>query len=126
MLIFLRSQGAFINPDGVFDGRISRTDKHIWVLLDNTTLQSLLDDMSIEEELPILAIMIELLGGQPITHVVIETSDYNSTDSLVIDFVLAFAEKWHCVLYDLVDRVYSVQELQALQHRGLGFPKSVT
>ena len=112
LVAFLRVVGAVTNPDEVFDGRLSKGEGNVWIVLDNSEQYF---------EPHVAWSVAQKLGGDPRTTIVIEIGNAPESRQLAAEFACAFAKNWPCVVYDLVDTVYSAQELLELCRTGKCF-----
>jgi hypothetical protein len=114
-IAFLSQAGAYATGRG-FEGQMDKDDATIWVGIDNTIYSSIKEAQENSDDWQAI---LQKLGAEPQTSIVIETLGNTSTDSdLVIEFACAFCERWPCVVDNLYDRVYSADELQALRQSG--------
>jgi hypothetical protein len=112
-LSFLQYSGVLLHPDNVYDGRISRNNTHVWIVLDNTEL----DNFNTDE----IELITQKLTAKPQTHILLDVSKTSGSEQLALEFACQFAKKWSCVVYDSSQRVYSAQELLGLCQTELGF-----
>ncbi|MCW5316810.1 hypothetical protein GTQ43_24230 [Nostoc sp. KVJ3] len=112
-LSFLQYSGVLLHPDNVYDGRISRDNTHVWVVLDNTELKNFNTDE--------IELITQKLTAKPQTHILLDVSKTSGSEQLALEFACKFAKKWSCVVYDSSQRVYSEQELLGLCQTKLGF-----
>lgn len=109
----LSREGAELNPDNVFDGRLSRGGLQVWIALDNNTLREL--------EAHDMELITQKLLSKPQTYITLEVSRKPGSERLAIKFACACAERWPCVVYNLLDRVFSSEELFELCKTNRGF-----
>ncbi|GAB4178594.1 MAG: hypothetical protein Fur006_11180 [Coleofasciculaceae cyanobacterium] len=114
---FLQHSGALLHPDAVYDGRISRENNHIWIVLDNSELKNFDAD-----EIELIA---QKLADKPKTHILLDISTTPNSQQLAIEFACQFAKKWSCIIYESSQKIYSVQELMELCQTGQGFVGSI-
>jgi hypothetical protein len=112
-LSFLQYSGVLLHPDNVYDGRISRNNTHVWIVLDNTELNNFNPDE--------IELITQKLTAKPQTHILLDVSKTSGSEQLALEFACQFAKKWSCVVYDSSQRVYSAQELLGLCQTELGF-----
>jgi hypothetical protein len=112
-LSFLQYSGVLLHPDNVYDGRISRDNTHVWIVLDNTELKNFNTDE--------IELITQKLTAKPQTHILLDVSKTSGSEQLALEFACKFAKKWSCVIYDSSQRVYSEQELLGLCQTELGF-----
>ncbi len=105
-LDFLNSSGVILNPDHIYDGRISQGDRHIWIALDNSELKN----FEVEE----IELITQKLAGRPKTHILLDISQTPGSKQLAIDFASKFAERWNCIMYESGNCLYSPLELLEL------------
>jgi hypothetical protein len=105
-LNFLQHSGALINPDTIYDGRISRENNHVWIVLDNSEFKN----FDSEE----IRLITQKLTAKPQTHILLDVSKTPGSQQLALEFVYKFARQWSCVVYDLCQKVYSVEELDMI------------
>jgi hypothetical protein len=110
---FLKREGAELTPDDVYDGRISRGELHVWILLDNSNLNDL---EAFDNEL-----IMQGLGKPPKTYITLDVSREQGSEQLAIEFAYACAEKWPCIVYNLLNKTYSKDDLYRLLIAGKGF-----
>ncbi|MEW6492251.1 MAG: hypothetical protein AB1589_07010 [Cyanobacteriota bacterium] len=103
---FLQQEGALLHPDAVYDGRISKGNSHIWIVLDNSELKN----FDVDE----IALITRKLAGKPQTHVLLDISETPNSQEIAIEFSCKFAEKWACIIYESAQQVYSAKELALL------------
>jgi hypothetical protein len=106
----LREVGATVDPDEVFDGRLSRDDLHIWVRLDNPELGFLPEST--------LQAAAAALGDQPRSSVVVEVSRKPGSEALVTDLAAALARRWPTLISDFRDRLLTPQAALELIRAG--------
>lgn len=111
--IFLKQLGATLNPDPVFDARLSARDKHVWIALHNENL----DEWEDEE----LAEIEGVLGRKARSHVTLEISRTEGSERMAIEFACQFAKRWACVVDDLRGTIYSVPDLSQMLDEGRDF-----
>ncbi|WP_375514935.1 hypothetical protein [uncultured Nostoc sp.] len=112
-LSFLQYSGVLLHPDHIYDGRISRDNTHVWIVLDNTELKNFNPDE--------IELITQKLTAKPQTHILLDLSKTSGSEQLALEFACQFAKKWSCVVYDSSQRVYSAQELLGLCQTELGF-----
>ncbi len=110
---FLKQQGAELTPDDVYDGRLSRGNLHVWVVLNNNNLNELetYDNELIQQG----------LGNPPKTYITLEVSRKEGSEQVAVEFANACAQKWPCVVYNLQDKIYTKDDLYQLKMAGKGF-----
>ncbi len=112
-LNFLQYSGVLLHPDNVYDGRISRDNTHVWIVLDNTELKNFHPDE--------IELITQKLTAKPQTHILLDVSKTSGSEQLALEFACQFAKRWSCVVYDTSQRVYSPEELLGLCQTELGF-----
>lgn len=112
-LSFLQYSGVLLHPDNVYDGRISRNNTHVWIVLDNTELKNFNPDE--------IELITQKLTAKPQTHILLDVSKSSGSGQLALEFACQFAKKWSCVVYDTSQRVYSAEELLRLCQTELDF-----
>uniref|UniRef100_A0A8J6ZKS6 Uncharacterized protein n=2 Tax=Desmonostoc muscorum TaxID=1179 RepID=A0A8J6ZKS6_DESMC len=112
-LTFLEYSNVLLHPDNVYDGRISRANTHLWIVLDNTELKN----FSTEE----IELITQKLTAKPQTHILLDVSKTPGSEQLALEFACKFAKKWSCVIYDSSQKVYSAEELLGLCQTEPGF-----
>ncbi|MBC1241115.1 hypothetical protein VF14_26980 [Nostoc linckia z18] len=112
-LAFLEYSDVLLHPDKIYDGRISRVNSHVWIVLDNTELKNFSTDE--------IELITQKLRAKPETHILLDVSKTPGSEQLAFEFACKFAKKWSCVIYDSSQRVYSTQELLGLCQTELGF-----
>jgi hypothetical protein len=113
LLRFLQAIGATLNPDGIYDARLSRGEQHVWVYLEPQ------DTTYGPDELDYLA---QKLGALPQTYILLDISKSQGSDRLAAECIVKFAEQWPCIV-DLLDtqlRIVSAQEVKAVHATGKG------
>jgi hypothetical protein len=109
----MRQKGTDIDPEEVFDARISRDEGYIWVLLYSGGVEELPEKAQIQIK--------EILEGSPQSGIDIEIGRQPGSQELAVELACLFAERWPCVVYDLRGKVFSHQELFELRRSGKGF-----
>jgi len=109
----LRAAGGIIEDVGALTGRLSQGEQHVWVCLN----KSLLKDYEANE----IALIRQKLKGTPRSSILLDVSRTAGSEPLAVAFAAACAQHWPCVVYNLRDKVFSAQELLALQKTGSGF-----
>jgi hypothetical protein len=94
---FLRELNIEIDPDEVYDGRLSEGTHHVWMVLDNDELKNF-DQSEIE-------LMREKLGNQPISHILLDVSTTEGSQQLAINFIDKLSNRWNCVIYIILDHL---------------------
>jgi hypothetical protein len=112
-LNFLQYLGILLHPDNIYDGRISRDDAHVWILLDNTELEN----FNAEE----MKLITQKLTAKPQTHILLDISKTQGSEKLALEFACKFAKQWSCIVYDSNYKIYSAQELLELCPAQVGF-----
>lgn len=112
-LTFLEHSKVLLHPDDVYDGRISRGNNHVWIVLNNTELKNFSTDE--------IELITQKLTAKPQTHILLDVSKTPGSEQLALEFACKFAKKWSCVIYDSSQRVYSAQELLGLCQTEPGF-----
>jgi hypothetical protein len=112
-LQLLRELGAFLNPDGVFDGTLVQDDGQIWVVLTKV-------EQDITEPETLEAIR-EKLGSEPRGNIIVEIGNDPGSRRLAVFFARVIAGRWPGVVADLVDTVYSSEEVEMLWQSGGDF-----
>jgi CheY-like chemotaxis protein len=107
---FLQEIGAVITSDDVFDGYLSIKRGDIWVAIDNESPQF--------EGYRDLQTIRQKLGGEPRTNIVVEIGNAPESQRLAVEFACKFVARWPSVVDDLVNKVYSSEELLALCQLG--------
>lgn len=112
---FMQECGVVLQSDHIYDGRLSQGNLHVWIALDNGELKNFYF-----QEIDMISTH---LGGRPKTHILLDISQTSGSQKLALDFVVNFAEKWPCVVYESSDtvRVYSRQELLDLPQSSQNF-----
>lgn len=112
---FLQNLGAFIIEDtnDPFDARFSRGYQHVWIALDHRGF----NDYQTHE----IEVFTQMLSGKPQTHIVLEISRETGSQQLAVELACAFAERWQCIVDNLLDRVFSSQDLFDLRNSGGDF-----
>jgi hypothetical protein len=87
---FLQHSEAVLHPDAVYDGRISRENNHIWVVLDNNELKNFEADE--------IELITQKLEGKPQTHILLDVSQSPDSQQLLLEFCCKFAKKWPCII----------------------------
>jgi hypothetical protein len=103
----VREVGGVIEDADALQGRISQGKRHVWVALDNSLLSEYEED---EVEL-----IRQKLGGKPQSCILLDVSRTAGSERLALEFASACAERWPCVVYNLLDKVLSVSELLRLR-----------
>lgn len=112
-LNFLQKSGALLHPDTVYDGRISRENKHVWIVLDNSELKNFDADE--------ITVITQKLRAKPQTHILLDVSQTPGSEQLALEFVCNFAKQWSCLIYDSCQKIYSSQEFLELCQTEPGF-----
>ncbi len=112
-LIFLQYLGILLHPDNVYDGRISRGNTHVWMVLDNTELENFNADE--------MKLITQKLTAKPQTHILLDVSKTPGSEELALEFACKFAKRWSCIVYDSNYNIYSTQELLELCPAEAGF-----
>lgn len=107
---FLERIGGAVNSDDKFKGRFSSGYLHIWVFLSPEELESL---EPTEREL-----IVQKLGATPRSCIVFEISRKVGSEQLAIELARTFSERWRIIVYNFLDKVYSIQELSNLNQTG--------
>jgi len=105
-LSFLQYLGILLHPDDVYDGRISRDNTHVWMVLDNTELEN----FNANE----MKLITQKLTAKPQTHILLDVSKTPGSEQLALEFACKFAKKWSCILYNSNYKIHSAQELLEL------------
>lgn len=120
-LEFLKTIGAVIHPDEIYDGRVSQGNQHVWIVLETREqLQRLLEDLE-EQDISIIESIKEDLGILPRSSVLLDINAYARSSGFAANIICAFAKQWPCIAYDLVARMYSKDDLQSLCKEGRNF-----
>jgi hypothetical protein len=112
-LSFLQYSEVLLHPDNVYDGRISRNNTHVWIVLDNTELKNFNHDE--------IELITKKLRAKPQTHILLDVSKTLGSEQLALEFACKVAKKWSCVVYNSTQRFYSEQELLGLCQTQPGF-----
>jgi hypothetical protein len=110
---FLTEIGAVIKPDEVSDGRLSRGWCHLWISLSPETLAAMRED-----DKRLCNAATEKLGSAPRSCVDADVSRAVGSDRLALEFSIAFTERWHAVLCDPEDRLWTLAELRRMLRNG--------
>jgi hypothetical protein len=94
---FLTEIGAVLDPDEVFDGRLSTGNRHIWLRLDDREIGQL--------EPPTVQRVADALGDRPRSSVVVEISRTPGSERLAADFADQFSRRWPSVVFDFRDSI---------------------
>lgn len=112
-LSFLQYSGVLLHPDNVYDGRISRNNTHVWIVLDNTELKNFNPDE--------IELITQKLTAKPQTHILLDVSKTSGSEQLALEFACQVAKKWSCIVYNSNYEIYSPQELLELCPAEAGF-----
>ncbi|MBG1258751.1 hypothetical protein [Nostoc commune] len=112
-LSFLQYSGVLLHPDNVYDGRISRNNTHVWIVLDNTELKNFNPDE--------IELITQKLTAKPQTHILLDVSKTSGSEQLALEFACQVAKKWSCIVYNSNYKIYSPQELLELCPVEAGF-----
>jgi hypothetical protein len=112
-LSFLQYSGVLLHPDDVYDGRISRNNTHVWIVLDNTELKNFNPDE--------IELITQKLTAKPQTHILLDISKTSGSEQLALEFACKFAKQWSCIVYNSNYKIYSAQELLELCPAEVGF-----
>lgn len=112
-LSFLQYLGILLHPDNLYDGRISRENAHVWMVLDNTELENFNADE--------MKLITQKLTAKPQTHILLDVSKTPGSEQLALEFACKFANRWSCIIYDSNYNIYSGQELLELCPAEAGF-----
>lgn len=107
---FLKQIGGVVSPDDKFKGRFSSGDLHIWLFLSPNELESL--------EINQRQSFVQKLGATPRSCIVFEISRKVGSEQLAIELACTFSERWRIIVYNFLDKVYSIQELSHLNQTG--------
>jgi hypothetical protein len=99
--------GGVIEDTDALQGRISQGERHVWVALDN----GLLNEYEADE----VELIRQKLGGRPQSCILLDVSRTAGSERLALEFACACAERWPCVLYNLLDKVISAPDLLRLR-----------
>jgi hypothetical protein len=99
--------GGVIEDADALQGRISQGERHVWVALDN----SLLNEYEADE----VELIHQKLGGRPQSCILLDVSRTAGSERLALEFACACAERWPCVVYNLLNKVISAPELLRLR-----------
>ena len=99
----VREVGGVIEDADALQGRISQGERHVWVALDN----GLLNEYEADE----VELMHQKLGGRPQSCILLDVSRTAGSERLALEFACACAERWPCVVYNLLDKVISAPDL---------------
>jgi hypothetical protein len=99
--------GEVIENTDALQGRISQGKWHGWVALDNGLLN--------EYEAYEVELIRQKLGGRPQSCILLDVSRTAGSERLALEFACACAERWPCVIYNLLDKVISAPELLRLR-----------
>jgi hypothetical protein len=99
--------GGVIEDADALQGRISQGERHVWVALDN----SLLNEYEADE----VELIHQKLGGRPQSCILLDVSRTAGSERLALEFACACAERWPCVVYNLLNKVISASELLRLR-----------
>jgi hypothetical protein len=99
--------GGVIEDADALQGRISHGERHVWVVLDN----SLLNEYEADE----VELIHQKLGGRPQSCILLDVSRTAGSERLALEFACACAERWPCVVYNLLNKVISAPELLRLR-----------
>jgi hypothetical protein len=118
LLAFLQEIGATLFPDSVYEARLSQGRWQVWIHLETQAdVQTLLQDMRPEDQQLVYARMIEVLGGEPQTSVLLDVSRTPHSSQLVAVLVRHFAQHWPCALSDLREGIYAAEAVPAWAER---------
>ncbi|MEH2380656.1 MAG: hypothetical protein V7K27_17515 [Nostoc sp.] len=112
-LSFLKDLGILLHPDNVYDGRISRENTHVWMVLDNSELENFNGDE--------MKLITQKLTAKPQTHILLDVSKTLGSEQLALEFACKFAKQWSCIVYDSNYKIYSAEELLELCPAQTGF-----
>ena len=99
----VREAGGVIVDADALQGRISQGERHVWVALDNGMLN--------EYETDEVELICQKLGGRPQSCILLDVSRTAGSERLALEFAGACAERWPCVVYNLLDKVISAPDL---------------
>src|SRR5215475_6307832 len=106
-LNMVREVGGVIEDAKALQGRISQGERHVWVALDN----SLLNEYEADE----VELIHQMLGGRPQSCILLDVSRTAGSERLALEFACACAQRWPCVVYNLLNKVISAPELLQLR-----------
>jgi hypothetical protein len=107
---FLEKAGGVLDSDDPEQGRVSQGRRHVWIFLDQESLNTLPEDA--------VALIADKLGGPPRSEVVLELSNEPGTEALVIDVAITFAELWPAVLSDSERMALTLDDLRRMRRDG--------
>ena len=114
-LNLLQQSGVVLQPDEVYDGRISQEDRHVWLALNTTCLRDYEDEQEARDRL------VQLLGGELKSCIDLNVSRTHGSQQLAVEFACLCATKYPCAVDDNMGKIFTAQELFALRHTGNGF-----
>lgn len=120
---WLHQLNAVMTPEEgeVYDARLSKDVRHVWIsLLEGEWFEM---DMAESKGQPeIFAKICRLLGGEPRSAIVLDTSDAIGSKILAVQFAALCAEHYPCVVLQASgNAVYSRQKLLKYRDAGMGF-----
>lgn len=107
---FVLALDGFAVSSPEFRGRLSDGNRHIWIYLSPEELPHHLEDEDEKAEI------VSKLGGLPQTNIPIEISSTAGSKQIALNFALAFGKKWPVVVSNLYDKIFSLDELKAMQN----------
>ncbi len=111
----LHEAGAVMTPDDAdYDARISRDKLHVWIHLNNASLETELEGDDLER-------MAHILGGRPQTYIQLYATKGRESQQLVLEFACLCAQRYPCVVDDNMGKVFSSEELFELRDTGKVF-----
>ena len=104
---FLITLGAELDSENSYRSRLSEGDSHVWIFFSNRTLDEF-DNLDEKNKIK------QSLHGDARTCIILEMSKKASSEKLAIKLALAFSERWNCIVYNLLDTIYSKKDLNQL------------
>ncbi len=102
-IMFLKKLDVYLYPDQIYDGRLSKNNCHVWIVLDNSEIENF-DESEIK-------LITEKLGNSPQIHILLDVSKNPGSLELAWEFINYFNQKYNCVVYDSNNKIYSPQEI---------------
>ena len=104
---FIKTCGAEISDDGIYDGQLYNDNGYLWVMYDPE------EELSGSELEAKIQNIIPKLGSSPQTEILLDIGKNVQSEMLAAEFVEHFDKIWPCVV-DTLSTVYSVPEFMEL------------
>jgi len=107
---FIKSINGIIDENNEAKGYILNGKRQVWIDL----VENALDEYEPED----IEKLRDALGASPKTFICLDVSRNPGSGLLAIDVAEAFSQRWHSVIDDLYENIYTSDDLHTLQGNG--------